>query len=56
MAFERLLDDAKAARSRNEPSTAAETAQQALALVRGEPYGDLADVQWLRPEVERLAS
>ncbi len=49
-----LVTDAQAARRRGEPSTAADLAGRASALIRGRPYGEFNDVDWLRPEVERL--
>ncbi len=52
--FERLVLEAAAARADGNHPLAASLAEQALALWRGRPYGDLAYEELARAEAERL--
>jgi DNA-binding SARP family transcriptional activator/class 3 adenylate cyclase len=52
--FERLLDAARAASASGDPQAALAAAEQALALWRGRPLGDLADEPFARHEIDRL--
>lgn len=51
--FERLGREAHE-RIADDPGGASARASEALALWRGEPFGDLADLSFLRPEIGRL--
>lgn len=51
--FERLLTEADAMVG-DDPAAAAELANRALEMWTGTAFGDLADVEFLRPEVRRL--
>ena len=50
--FETLLDDARDPAA--SPSTRADTLDSALALVRGEPLGDMPYADFAQPEIRRL--
>lgn len=52
--FDRLLDAAGRAEREGDPQRALDRYGEALPLWQGEPFGDLADVDWLRDERTRL--
>jgi YVTN family beta-propeller protein len=52
--FERLVEEARELRGRNEPALASGALREALALWRGSPLADLADEPFAEPEIARL--
>src|SRR2546427_749890 len=52
---ETLLGSARAARERGDPAAASVALSEALAMWRGQPLGEFADVEWARPETAWLA-
>ena len=51
--FERLISEGRALLA-DDPETARDRLDGALALWRGEPYADVADESWAQPEIRRL--
>jgi DNA-binding SARP family transcriptional activator/TPR repeat protein len=52
--FEDLTDRGRHLLDAADARAAADVLRDALALWRGQPYADLADLDWLRPEIDRL--
>lgn len=52
--FADLRERARAARDRGDPKTALNLLDEALSLYRGEPFGELIDLNWALASIEKL--